>query len=155
MTRCATWITAMLLAPAATLLWAAAPPVLSTPEVLKAVAPTYPPMAIRAVVIGYVLVDVSVDASGAVTSTHIVRTPVLLDQAALRAARQWRFAPDTASAVRTVRLTFVFDLAEKPQAEEDLYPSFVPPYRVDVRDRCRHGCDTLKEHRASAFMGLK
>jgi TonB family protein len=132
----------------------AAPPVLDTPPVVRAVAPTYPRVAADASVIGYVLVDVEVDSTGAVATAKIVRTPALLQEEPLRAAQLWRFEPDRDKPKRTVRLTFVFDLVVDPPSEGDLYPAFAPPYIVEVRAQCKRRCEMLEKQRATAFMGL-
>lgn len=60
-------------------------------------APEYPASALRAGESGSVLLDVSVDAQGRVTSVRIARRSGsrALDRAAVRAVEQWRFTPAT------------------------------------------------------------
>ena len=129
------------------LLWAATPtgqaaeergP--SSPGVVRAVAPNYPEL--PTLVVGYVLVDATVDASGAVTDARVVRTPAMLQKEPVQAARLWRFEPAAGSSPRTVRLMFIFDQLRDPSIEE-LYPVFVPPYAIEIRAKCRRHCDGL------------
>jgi TonB family protein len=127
---------------------------LDTPRVVRAVAPIYPRTAADALVLGYVWVDVEVDSAGVVMKADIVRTPALLDQEPLRAAQLWRFEPSPDTPTRTVRLTFVFDLIAEPKADADLYPSFTPPYIVEVRAACKRRCEAVERQRGTAFRGL-
>jgi hypothetical protein len=99
-------------------------------------------------------VDVDIDSTGAVKETHLIRTPALLQDEPLRAARLWRFEPAPEVPIRTVRLTFVYDLVRDPRGDEELYSAFVPPYRVDLRAKCQRHCDQLEKVRQGAFMGL-
>jgi TonB family protein len=55
--------------------------------------PRYPPEASAAGVQGVVIAEVVIDASGTVTDAKVVRSIPLLDEAALQAVRNWRFAP--------------------------------------------------------------
>jgi TonB family protein len=55
--------------------------------------PQYPPDAQAAGLRGAVVVEVVVDAAGAVTEPKIVQSIPLLDEAALQAVREWRFVP--------------------------------------------------------------
>ena len=71
--------------------------------------PEYPPIARLARVQGAVTLDLSIDAaSGRVQQARLARGIPLLDQAALVAARGWRFAPDTADV--SPRLTLQYTL---------------------------------------------
>ncbi|GEM_PF-1630826 len=60
---------------------------------IRRVMPTYPPLARRSGVVGSVSVRITIDESGRVTAAHILAGHPLLRQAALDAARQWRFRP--------------------------------------------------------------
>lgn len=62
-------------------------------KAIKLPKPIYPPMAKQAKVSGTVIVSVDVDESGKVTSAKAVSGPKLLQQAAIDAARDARFAP--------------------------------------------------------------
>jgi protein TonB len=53
----------------------------------------YPDLARSARVDGTVILEAVVDTNGSVTQLRVVRSVPLLDQAALDAVRQWRYAP--------------------------------------------------------------
>jgi len=57
------------------------------------VAPRYPTIARESHIEGIVILDVIIDERGIVTSTRVLRSVPLLDQAAIDAVQQWRFAP--------------------------------------------------------------
>jgi protein TonB len=57
------------------------------------VAPRYPPLAQAAHVEGVVILEAVIDADGSVTSVKVLRSIPLLDDAAVRAVRAWRFTP--------------------------------------------------------------
>jgi periplasmic protein TonB len=57
------------------------------------VAPRYPMLARESRVEGIVILDVIIDERGNVTSTRVLKSVGLLDQAAIDAVRQWKFAP--------------------------------------------------------------
>lgn len=59
----------------------------------RADVPQYPPDARAAGISGVVIAEIVVDASGKVTAAKIVRSIPLLDEAALKAVRNWRYAP--------------------------------------------------------------
>jgi protein TonB len=59
----------------------------------KRVEPRYPQMALAAGVQGNVVVEVTVSEQGDVLSAHVISGPPLLRDAALNAAREWRFTP--------------------------------------------------------------
>lgn len=63
------------------------------PAKIRDVRPEYPPMAREANVRGVVIIEAIVDADGNVADTRILRSIPLLDQAALDAVQQWKFAP--------------------------------------------------------------
>ncbi|MBS1818132.1 MAG: TonB family protein [Acidobacteria bacterium] len=70
----------------------------TTPRILREVKPVYTSDAMRAKVQGKVLLQCVVRPDGSVTDIQILRSldPVFgLDQEAIKAARQWRFAPGT------------------------------------------------------------
>jgi TonB family protein len=96
------------------------------PSVLVAVAPDYPPVALRANVQGAVVVEVSVNDSGVPAKIVRVSGPPILDDAAIQSAKEWRFSADCADA--SVRLTFEFaSVADRPGT------LFHPPFRVQLR----------------------
>ena len=65
------------------------------------VRPVYPAIAQSARVSGMVIIEVRIGADGAVEDTQILRSIVLLDQAAIDAVRQWRFTPTLLNGVPT------------------------------------------------------
>lgn len=70
----------------------------TTPRILRQVRPTYTSEAMRAKVQGSVLIQCTVTPTGDVTDVRVVRSldPVFgLDEEAIKAARQWKFAPGT------------------------------------------------------------
>lgn len=70
----------------------------TTPRIIRQVRPAYTSDAMRAKVQGTVLLQCTVMPDGQVTDVRVVRSldPVFgLDQEAIKAARQWRFAPGT------------------------------------------------------------
>ena len=64
-----------------------------SPRLVTHVRPVYPTRAVSARVEGTVVLEVRIDATGKVTDTKVLRSMPLLDQAALAAVRQWRYAP--------------------------------------------------------------
>jgi TonB family protein len=68
-------------------------PIALPPIPLDYVAPIYPPSALRAGVVGTVILMVRVDAGGRLTAIDVLRSVASLDQAAMRAIRQVRWKP--------------------------------------------------------------
>ena len=69
-----------------------------TPRLLREVKPQYTAQAMRAKIQGEVLLECIVQPDGAVGNIRVVRSldsAFGLDQEAIKAARQWRFAPGT------------------------------------------------------------
>ncbi len=64
-----------------------------SPKKTKDVKPVYPQQAIAQGLRGIVIVEVVIDPRGAVSSVAIVRSVPGLDEAAIAAARQWRYEP--------------------------------------------------------------
>ena len=56
-------------------------------------APRYPALARESHVEGIVILDVIIDETGNVTSTRVLKSVALLDQAAIDAVKQWKFTP--------------------------------------------------------------
>jgi TonB family protein len=67
--------------------------VLQTPVKTVDVAPILPVQAQRAGVRGMVILELHIGADGSVTDAKVLRSIPLLDEAALAAARQWRYEP--------------------------------------------------------------
>ncbi len=66
---------------------------LQAPALIHRVEPAYPPMAVAAKVTGTVILEATVNESGAVTDVKVLRSILLLDQAAIKAVKQWRYQP--------------------------------------------------------------
>ncbi|HKX27260.1 MAG TPA: energy transducer TonB [Blastocatellia bacterium] len=84
---------------------------------LKKVQPIYPPAAKSAGVEGPVQVQVTINENGDVTDASAVSGPPLLRDAALDAARQWKFKPSEQNGQQVKvqgLLTFNFTLDKKP-----------------------------------------
>jgi serine/threonine-protein kinase len=80
--------------------------------VLRRVEPSYPTDASRRGVRGKVVVEVTIDENGRVASATVVSGPDIFRDAALRAARRWRFKPTLLNGVpskssRTIEFNFV------------------------------------------------
>jgi protein TonB len=63
------------------------------PKKIAHVAPEYPEIARRARIEGTVILEAVLDATGRVESVRVLRSEPLLDEAAIRAVRQWRYSP--------------------------------------------------------------
>jgi TonB family protein len=95
-----------------------------------AVAPKYPPLAAMARVSGSVVVRVTIDAFGSVTKAEVLSGRVPLRQAALDAARKWRFETEL-SETRTTELKFRFSLLPDKD-DSEVQTTFFPPDEVEV-----------------------
>ena len=98
-----------------------------------AVAPAYPHIAITANTSGDVEVVAIVGKTGNVTQTRLLTGHPLLRQAAIDAAKRWKFQPGTDG--RQVNLSFSFRMEPKGTPAEDMTPIFAPPYHVEVRGK--------------------
>jgi TonB family protein len=67
--------------------------IIATLHKIRDVPPVYPTAALAAKVEGVVVVEAKIDVTGRVTEARILRSIVLLDEAALDAVRQWEFEP--------------------------------------------------------------
>jgi protein TonB len=63
------------------------------PTKVHDVAPLYPSIALAARVQGPVLLEAIIDTEGRVQSVRVLRSPPMLDAAAVDAVRQWRYTP--------------------------------------------------------------
>lgn len=66
---------------------------ISAPRLIRRVEPEYPVLAVNAQIEGMVILEATVDASGDVRKTRVLRSHSVLDQAATDAVRQWRYEP--------------------------------------------------------------
>ncbi|MFZ0910108.1 MAG: TonB family protein [Candidatus Acidiferrales bacterium] len=65
------------------------------PHLIWSEAPVYPVLAKQANIQGDVKIDATIDPSGHVAKMKIISGPMLLQQAAMTAVRQWKYAPST------------------------------------------------------------
>jgi protein TonB len=84
------------------------------PDRIVNVRPEYPPMAIAARVSGSVTIEAIIGTDGRVRDARVLRSIALLDDAALKAVRQWRYTPTLLNGVpvaviMTVTVTFTLD----------------------------------------------
>jgi protein TonB len=65
---------------------------------------------------GVVILEATVDSTGAVTGTNVLRSRSVLDQAAVDAVRQWRYEPLRLNGLATpfvLTVTVSFSLADR------------------------------------------
>ena len=66
---------------------------LQAPALVRRVEPDYPGVAVSAKVSGTVILEATVNEAGVVTDVAVLRSIYLLDQAAIKAVKQWRYEP--------------------------------------------------------------
>ena len=66
---------------------------MSAPRRIHGVLPDYPPEALTAGVAGIVVLQATIGPTGEVTDVEVVRSVPLLDEAAIAAVSEWRYAP--------------------------------------------------------------
>lgn len=66
---------------------------IATPRLVRRVDPEYPLIAVNAQIEGIVIIEATVDETGAVSGTRVLRSHSVLDQAAVNAVEQWRYEP--------------------------------------------------------------
>lgn len=81
------------------------------PTRITYVPPVYPQIAISARISGMVVIEAIIGTDGAVRDARVLRSIPLLDDAALKAVKQWRYTPTTLNGVpvavlMTVTVTF-------------------------------------------------
>jgi TonB family protein len=84
---------------------------IKAPMKIRDVKPAYPPEAQASRVQGVVIAEILIDTAGDVQDARVLRSIPLLDEAAVEAVRQWRFAPTfvdgvARSVVMTVTVNF-------------------------------------------------
>lgn len=87
---------------------------LEAPAVLRRVEPEYPQIAARAQIQGLVILEAMVGEDGTVREVKVLRSVKFLDEAAIDAVKQWRYAPlllngEAMPFVLTVSLVFRVD----------------------------------------------
>ena len=65
----------------------------SAPRLVYRVEPEYPAIAVSALIEGMVILEATVDHTGAVKDARVLRSHGILDAAAVRAVEQWRYEP--------------------------------------------------------------
>jgi protein TonB len=63
------------------------------PKRIQYLVPEYPELARRAGISGTVILEAVLDVNGRVQSVRVLKSVTLLDEAAIRAVRQWRYTP--------------------------------------------------------------
>ena len=66
---------------------------ISTPRLVYRVEPEYPAIAVSALIEGVVILEATVDHTGAVRNARVLRSTGVLDAAAVSAVEQWRYEP--------------------------------------------------------------
>jgi TonB family protein len=107
----------------------------ATNHIVKRVEPTVPPLAKQVKIGGNVKLHIVISASGEVSSAMFVSGPLMLEQAAIEAVKQWKFKPflegDTPVAVTTdIELDFPGGMSE---SESDVRAKYFP-----LDDECRN-----------------
>lgn len=104
------------------------------PVKTRDVKPVYPADAQAARVQGVVILEVTIDTTGNVSSGRVLRGQPMLDQAALDAVNQWQFQPTTLNGVYvpvimtvTVNFTLQPDSALQAQQGQMVYAPGQPP----------------------------
>jgi TonB family protein len=102
--------------------------------------PVYPPIAHAARIQGDVVIAVIIDKDGKVASEKFLSGPLMLEQAALDAVKNWRFTPFKANGIATqaaTKLTIPFHIdkpGEGPSAEQqEAAQAWFP-----LSDKCRN-----------------
>jgi TonB family protein len=99
------------------------------PKVLKYSAPKYPPAAKIVEATGEVIVAIKIDKQGKVTEAKAESGHPLLIKAAENSAKEWIFSGDESTALREVKLSFIFLKSDKSYKDKT---KFKKPYRVEI-----------------------
>ena len=87
---------------------------IKAPRKIKDVAPEYPGLAVRARVSGVVILEAVIGADGKVKDAKVLKGIPMLDEAALKAVRQWAYTPTLLGGVPVpvvMSVTVTFDLS--------------------------------------------
>jgi TonB family protein len=143
------------------------------PAIVSSISPTIPPIAIAARMSGRIVVELTLDAEGKVTSANAVEGIPLLRKSAEQAVLQWRFAPSKENS-RTFSLTLVYPQVSygesafisvlpyrmnlKVSLPEYIKPpdtvSYIPSDWRPGKDRCKVHGDILKKDKVEIVYGL-
>ncbi len=87
------------------------------PEKLVHVDPVLPEVAGRAGIRGTVRLQIQIDRAGNVIEARVLRSVPLLDQAAIHAVMQWKYAPQDQEEARILDVAVEFDFEERERNE--------------------------------------
>jgi TonB family protein len=105
----------------------------SSPAVKLAVAPKYPTLTLAGRVYGEVTVRVTLDRAGAVKAAKVTEGHPMLREAAVNAARQWRFVESSVdNRVALLKFSFVI-LPDNSQVQSQTI--FLPPAGFEIRQK--------------------
>jgi hypothetical protein len=102
------------------------------PVPIEIAIPRYPLSAFVSNTSGEVEVEVSLDATGKVTTTKALSGPYSLRPASEKAATKWRFQMSTDRKSRQAKLLFEYKRQSKDEPATGLGGIYKPPYRVEV-----------------------
>lgn len=104
------------------------------PEMVAIATPLYPSLAQITRISGPVLVDVMIEASGAVIGVQIIQGHPHLREAAENAARRCKFQPAAGTGTRHARLTYIFTLLDVNEDKVQIINRLIlSPYQMEVR----------------------
>jgi protein TonB len=97
------------------------------PKLIKSVTPRYPQNALRQGIQGVVIIEATTDLEGRVTSTRVLKSVPRLDQAAVKAVKQWVYEPVVINGrprriVFTVTVRFSLSYGRTNDALADIQP---------------------------------
>ena len=105
----------------------------SSSAVKYAVAPKYPTLTLAGRVYGEVMVRVTIDSAGAVKGAKVTEGHPMLREAAVDAARQWKFVESSVDK-RVAMLRFIFViLPDNSQVQSQTI--FLPPAGIEIRQK--------------------
>jgi hypothetical protein len=108
----------------------------ASPQVVTAIAPAYPDVAVEARISPLKLrVRLAVGGDGVPTTARMEPEFLAFKEAVETAALAWRFAPEPGSPTQSqsVTLTFLFRLVDQSAPLSDRWTVFRAPYEVEVR----------------------
>lgn len=100
-------------------------------KAVEHVIPRYPAVAAAATVPGVVYVRVSIDETGRVIKAQVRSGHKLLNDAALKAAKQWRFT--SCGHPQSAELVFRFEIGKPGESGTRLEPIYRAPFTVIVK----------------------
>jgi len=100
-------------------------------KVIEQVAPVYPDEAQQAGIEGNVVLEVTIEKNGELSMAKVISGHKLLQQAALDAVKQWRFA-NTGNTPVTIQLTLAFTLDSDPVQTRRDDSSLTNTYKVNA-----------------------